>query len=1024
MNQRDLEEWPFRYLGMHAKLEDALDLQDRPYARAASRLGSKHQFTGMVDWFDHPVVYYDKLNGNNGSANANGGPYNKKKKYIRKSESPSPSDNNNSSNNASDTALMESLEAKKLPIPDEYKDINPKEFPPWLQPRPKGYIERGGDETVDLNWKQPESAELQERVENYIKDCEKYAKNLNILANTPNFVDAILKSLLENNYDDKAAVKEVELFTRESLREPTFSKDEIKRFENSVRINGSELFPVFKDVGTQTCAMVVRFYYLWKKTKNGHLIWDNYEGRAKNKIKKAIVDNMDIANTDDDSSYNGDKINKKKIHFECKYCKNHNSTQWYKVTGSTPPQDKDQPYIGLCIRCAKIWRRYAVIWEDPNEVLKKQTQKGNSGWKRRVETELTEDALLITEARDNFKARQKKLGISTHGNSSLVNSQNSASKSRASPSLENSTDIKSSDSSKKPTKGKNSNKKLTTITGSSSSSTMKKTKSGSVKKYKTKKSKAEQSEEVDSEIEDDEYDEDVDMDDEEDTTNSIKEEFGSDDGAYQDRGLYHINNETSEAEANEAENEEDNEEQEEGKDDNSFIDYEPSNKPKNSKRSLKSKEVSESKKNKSNGSPSKVSVSATKLRTLKLKKNGSKVPKGTPSAVIHSNISESGDPSLTVTLQYASANSTKKKRQLPENDSASTGKRSETENNKKAKTSKKTDLSKDVVSGNATNANGVSNGGNKISGKLDKVNSDKLLEAQSRMVERYSSDYENFNPILQPSFANPLYQVRAASEEINLIYKVQSWKNDGNNANNNPGASQSVLKSLHVPLFHPSKRACCVCREEGEIEQMLICSNCGMNTHANCYGASLESFNSSELPSNYKWYCDSCSNDLHPIYSTHYVCCLCTAKEVDYDSAIRGDKCSVPDSFKRTDSNRWCHAICSIFNEDCKYKDTSSMQPVIGTDLTILKNVGKSCGCCGIGAGGLTKCDLCEETIHVTCALDSTGYFVGFKLDKCDIKDKNCVKIRKTGVYGKPRPIIICKDHKLNNDDESLYSRI
>ncbi|GMF47775.1 unnamed protein product [[Candida] boidinii] len=98
------------------------------------------------------------------------------------------------------------------------------------------------------------------------------------------------------------------------------------------------------------------------------------------------------------------------------------------------------------------------------------------------------------------------------------------------------------------------------------------------------------------------------------------------------------------------------------------------------------------------------------------------------------------------------------------------------------------------------------------------------------------------------------------------------------------------------------------------------------------------------------------------------------------------------------------------------------MQPVIGTDLTILKNVSKSCGCCGIGAGGLMKCDLCEETIHVTCALDSAGYFVGFKLDKCDIKDKNCVKIKKTGVYGKPRPIIICKDHKFNNDDERLVS--
>ena len=27
-------------------------------------------------------------------------------------------------------------------------------------------------------------------------------------------------------------------------------------------------------------------------------------------------------------------------------------------------------YIFLCFRCARLWRRYAVVWEDQNEVLK------------------------------------------------------------------------------------------------------------------------------------------------------------------------------------------------------------------------------------------------------------------------------------------------------------------------------------------------------------------------------------------------------------------------------------------------------------------------------------------------------------------------------------------------------------------------------------------------------------------------------------------------------------------------------
>src|SRR5579871_2825934 len=34
--------WPFRYLGVHCKVEDALDYDDRIYPRASSRLGPRH----------------------------------------------------------------------------------------------------------------------------------------------------------------------------------------------------------------------------------------------------------------------------------------------------------------------------------------------------------------------------------------------------------------------------------------------------------------------------------------------------------------------------------------------------------------------------------------------------------------------------------------------------------------------------------------------------------------------------------------------------------------------------------------------------------------------------------------------------------------------------------------------------------------------------------------------------------------------------------------------------------------------
>lgn len=398
------EEWNMRYLGMHARLEDGVDLEDRsPYPRASTRLGAKHQATNIPEFYDHPIVYYDVDKPSNGP-----GP---KKKMSKKKKN------------------EEEEEIVKLHIPKEYKDIPPKEFPQWLQPRPKGYIERGVDDgegiTAKLLWapsKEDEEDDFK-KLDSYINQCSPIAEKLDILPTSPNFVDAILKYYMDNNGNMEKALSQSLKLTREILKEPTFTKEEVKKFEAGVKKNGSELYPTFKYVKSQPCSMIVRFYYLWKKTKNGRLIWGNYEGRMHKKLQNQIKEeskmdpkkdtkasNIDsLADPNDDSSYETEKVYESKKIFCCKHCHTNQSTQWFKITGYDTntklkkSKDKEEnesfannDVFGLCFRCAKLWRRYAVVWEDPNEVQKKNT-KSVGGWKKKIEAELVNDAELILQ---------------------------------------------------------------------------------------------------------------------------------------------------------------------------------------------------------------------------------------------------------------------------------------------------------------------------------------------------------------------------------------------------------------------------------------------------------------------------------------------------------------------------------------------------------------------------------------------------------------------------------------------------
>lgn len=408
LEQRRLqEEWCMHYLGVHAKLEDGVDLEDRsPYPRASTRIGSKYQATMIPDYIDHPLVYYDL-----DKPMATG-------KHSKKSSLP----------RKTDLKMNSSLEnSVKLSVPEKYKDVEPLEYPQWLQPRPKGYIERGVDDgkgiTSTLMWK-PSEVDIEdnfEKLDNYILQCAPFAEHIDVFPNSPNFCDAILRIYQEQHGNIELSLKEVSKLTKKSLGEPNLSKEEVKRFEAGVKKYGSELYPVYKMVKTKPLSEIVRFYYLWKKTSNGRLIWGNFEGRLHRKLQNIKGDQQtkdaksssevdNFADEEDDSSYENEKILDKRKKFTCKHCLSQQSIQWFRITGYDANTvldknlhedfDKDS-IIALCFRCARLWRRYAVFWEDPAEVDRKYTKIAGS-WRKKIEFELVRDsAQILQEAEAN-----------------------------------------------------------------------------------------------------------------------------------------------------------------------------------------------------------------------------------------------------------------------------------------------------------------------------------------------------------------------------------------------------------------------------------------------------------------------------------------------------------------------------------------------------------------------------------------------------------------------------------------------
>ncbi|KAF2498439.1 hypothetical protein BU16DRAFT_615480 [Lophium mytilinum] len=405
--------WPMRYLGIHCRVEDALQYDDRAiYPRASSRLGPRHQANVNV-WHGHIVELVK--------------PAEIKKRYVK-----GPGHKKETKLSKETVAAMEADRAEKA------------KRPKWVQDEPAGYVRRGEDLpnkdskcTAELLFKMPPLGVhssrgeddpptcTEEQVKAYMDRAKTFAKTIGVEEYSTNFLDKCLQLFTKHQYDADVALKHVKkIDRRKDLHEPELTKEEMKRWDDGVAKYGSEIRNVRMHVKTISHADAVRYYYLWKKTPKGREIWGGYGGR-KGKNKKAEADAKadpsvkadpstrlldDVADDYDDSAFDNDKAMAKKRGFQCKFCSTRSSRQWRRAPGAAPgtiisaegkPMAKEKAggfVVSLCLRCAGLWRKYAVKWENTDEIAKKVAQGGGKAWKRRIDEELLKEVYAANEA--------------------------------------------------------------------------------------------------------------------------------------------------------------------------------------------------------------------------------------------------------------------------------------------------------------------------------------------------------------------------------------------------------------------------------------------------------------------------------------------------------------------------------------------------------------------------------------------------------------------------------------------------
>lgn len=865
----------------------------------------------------------------------------------------------------------------------------------------KEVSERGTDQTADLLWIIDSSKLSEEELDSYVKRCQQeFPPKLQILPQTSNFLDMVVKLLVENNYNTELAFQACEKkLNRQSLREPTLSAEEIEKFEKAVAEYGSELHPVCKSVGTQPMSMIVRFYYYWKKTPRGREVWGNFKGRNKNKKKEKEKNNSsqtsDLnsnrksrerkpsqsyleSNLDnnkewkymDDSSFDSERISKVKTCFQCMFCQVDYSPMWYRITGGcddenirtrmitgvnekTSTSDKlphqaqkkdskeDDKLDALCIRCARLWRRYATRWQPPLDTLKRLNGGSNSNVQNTLEEllsdpdegvlkaspklahakflewELVQDAELIVKQRYDIMnnpsrlSRMKRNCLSTHTQlNKLVKRlvlKDAYNENKMKAELENYISNQKAELKKKEGK-------------------------------KTKKLKPK--------LENENYETQEGV--------TIIQQTPGQQNATEKSVVFRTTPKSS-----------------------SVSDELQARVPQKRIKKIKHMEITKP-------------ITSNGEIILDISADGGCENLGRVSIDPDFENIKLTDPLCSKLLQSFKKRCISKTTETDTDATCDSG----GSKRKKQKSEESYDIDPSVFQ--VVNESNIP-----------------VVKEPHNSIDMLRTYYKY----------NPLYYHWAHGElrklKLDLAHSTVQTSQILTNNNLGRKSKSPTFEIDHVDIpgeFQP-RNFCCVCLDkfDDEKDEEIVCANCGLNVHYYCYGVpSSPSSKYTSSPSklkDQKWLCDPCSNDLNPLISTNYQCCLCTAKEIDHDAAKKNINRAVPDALKTDTNGSWCHVICALFNEDLAFGSSQIAQPVCNVGATLLKNSDKKCDICNLLGGGLEKCAECNYQFHVTCAQDTPGFRLLFQKMVFEKSMPRKLAIIENDEQYVIKPVILCFNH-------------
>ncbi|KAI7894371.1 BAH domain-containing protein [Mucor mucedo] len=319
--------WPFRYFGINTNIGDILDVDDRIYPRAKSRIGVRYQ-ASVPEWDQcQSPTTSDSLS------------FKSKKKMDKKKS------NKRSVEASPDAEPMDVDETAETPtIPT-----------------------RGGDDTVTCIYR-PGILD-NEQIDDYMSQV-KELKNIPLAPHSSDLMDRALLELENHDYHtDKAFETMTELSGADFVHEVEWTQKEMDAFEQSIREHGHDLNFAKSIVQTKSMADIVRYFYQWKKTERYETVYSDWTKiyRPLKKFKKFPRSQIVESKQDDqylqvDSEEESDPTIVPRATYtkpyQCMNCLTDESKIWRRSPSDFDRKRKVFNKV-LCDDCGIYWLKYA-----------------------------------------------------------------------------------------------------------------------------------------------------------------------------------------------------------------------------------------------------------------------------------------------------------------------------------------------------------------------------------------------------------------------------------------------------------------------------------------------------------------------------------------------------------------------------------------------------------------------------------------------------------------------------------------